>query len=458
MNRDTHPKKPRTRLVVVFAIGLALLGLLAAGSLRGGGGSEPGAASAAPAPVAVSVRAVEAVRGNVNAWVFAEGTARSARRAYLAFEVAGKVDWIADGPGGEPLRAGDAVTAGQTLAKLDARRVQVAARTAEAAVREAQTQATAAAAEVEQARADLSLRTLNLNKVTRLAQAGGAPPQELEEAQANAASAEAKLAGARSRVASAAASLETARARLDEQAVDAEQIALTSPIDGVVAYLNTEVGFYFQPSSIRTDDETNALLTVPIVVIDPTRFEVTVDVPAFQRLSLKPGQPARIVTGPGSTEEMVRGDGESADRGLGALPEGTVRGFVSTVNPAVSPGSRSVQVRIRTHESEGASDGLSPLQDGQHVTTWVQTDTREDVVVVPLSTLLHRDNRPYALVVNPTTQTAELRELRLGLQGFDTQEVISGVEPGERLVTDGRYQLSDGTPVRVIAERETTGE
>ena len=218
----------------------------------------------------------------------------------------------------------------------------------------------------------------------------------------------------------------------------------------MVAYLNTEVGFYFQPSSIRTEDETSALSTAPIVVIDPTRFEVTVSVPAYQRLSLEPGQPARIVTGLDSTEEMVRGAANSADRGLGSLPEATVRGEVFAVNPAVSPGGRSVQVKIRTE----ASDGPPPLQDGQHVTAWIQTATREGVVVVPLEALLFRDDRAFACVVDPATGTAELRALTLGLQGFDTREVLEGLEPGEVLVTDGRYQLSNGLPVRVIDAAE----
>ena len=207
VSRSTSTSRKRWVLGGVVAAAVAAATLLAV--LRPG---EEAPAAAPAAPAAVSVHTTEAFRGDVQAWVFAEGTARSARRAYLTFEVAGKVDWIAEGPGGEPLRAGDPVKEGQTLARLDARRVEVAARTAEAAVREAETQATAAAAEVEQARADLALRTLNLEKVTKLAAAGGAPPQELEEAEANAANAEAKLAGARSRVTAAAAALETAEA------------------------------------------------------------------------------------------------------------------------------------------------------------------------------------------------------------------------------------------------------
>ena len=70
-----------------------------------------------PHPVRVAVAESKPIR----AWVFAEGAARSVRREYLTFNQSGRVETIADGPGGEPLRAGDPVKAGDLLTEPDTR-------------------------------------------------------------------------------------------------------------------------------------------------------------------------------------------------------------------------------------------------------------------------------------------------------------------------------------------------
>jgi hypothetical protein len=45
----------------------------------------------------------------------------------------------------------------------------------------------------------------------------------------------------------------------------------------------------------------------------------------------------------------------------------------------------------------------------------------------------------------------------LGLAGLDAQEIRSGVKAGELLVTDGRFQLSDGALVQMLGA-ESTGK
>ena len=106
---------------------------------------------------AVTVRTAEAKLGSIQAWIFAEGTVRSARREYLTFENPGRVAFISAGPDGDELREGDPVAAGVLLAHQDQRQYLAEIRTAESSLHEAHTQLAVARAEFEQAKTDETL-------------------------------------------------------------------------------------------------------------------------------------------------------------------------------------------------------------------------------------------------------------------------------------------------------------
>jgi multidrug efflux pump subunit AcrA (membrane-fusion protein) len=52
-------------------------------------------------------------------------------------------------------------------------------------------------------------------------------------------------------------------------------------------------------------------------------------------------------------------------------------------------------------------------------------------------------------VLNGNDQV-ELRAVEVGLRGEEWIEILSGVEPGERVVTEGTRLLSDGARARVV--------
>lgn len=59
---------------------------------------------------------------------------------------------------------------------------------------------------------------------------------------------------------------------------------------------------------------------------------------------------------------------------------------------------------------------------------------------------------PYAFVAMPNgegTAIVEQRRLRVGQLTGSGLEVLSGVAPGDRLITAGMSKLQDGLPVRV---------
>lgn len=93
-----------------------------------------------------------------------------------------------------------------------------------------------------------------------------------------------------------------------------------------------------------------------------------------------------------------------------------------------------------------------------YVTVWIATDERQDVNVAPPNAFVYRENHPFVYVINRQTSTVELRSVKLGMQGFSGQEVISGIQEGDLLVTDGRFQLSNESIVKVLGDNLVEGE
>jgi RND family efflux transporter MFP subunit len=403
---------------------------------------------------AMTVRVAEARTGDVQAWIFAEGTARSTRREYLTFQNAGRIAWMATGDNGEELRAGDAVNKGELLAYQDQRRVKADLATARTSLIETETQAQVAQAEIQRARTDYELAQTTFHRYEALREKNSASAQEYDEAKTKAQLSNAAVEQARSRLSAAQAQIEAAQARIAQVEVSLEETELRAPIDGIVAYLNIEEGYYHNPSYLRTDSESAALQTVPIVIIDPSEFEVTVDVPSFQSQLLSVGQVALIDTGQdtnGGAPKTKEDEDQATWSSIAQLPKSPVRGEVYSVSPAVNPGARTVQVKVRT------TGETRRLEDGKYVTAWIATEAQKNVVVAPMGVFLYRDNEPYVYVVDPATRAARQRRVELGLAGLDAQEIRSGVKAGELLVTDGRFQLSDGALVQMLGA-ESTGK
>lgn len=389
----------------------------------------------------ISVYAAQTRIGAIQSWVFAEGTARSASREYLMFQSAGKITYVAP-----DLREGSVVKKGMLLAQQDQRSLK-------ADMIEARTAINVAQAELKQAKTQAVLAEKTFNRFATLLEQISASQQEYDEAKAKAENAKADILRAQSNIFAA-------KARLDQKQVRLEESELRAPSDGMVAYLNIEKGYYFMPGVVRTDSEEAALNTVPIVLIDPATFDVNVNIPVYDRDRVLVGQTVLIQTGH-SQQQLQSGSSQgnmplNQDTLLksrtGQIPPKELdspdylQGVVYSVNPTVSPSGLSIQVTIRTGNEKQS------LKDGMYVTAWIATERHENVVTAPLEAFLFRDNQPFVFVVDKDKASAALHAVSLGLQGFDRREVLSGVTPGQWLVTEGRYQLSNGARVRILEE------
>ena len=95
-------------------------------------------------------------------------------------------------------------------------------------------------------------------------------------------------------------------------------------------------------------------------------------------------------------------------------------------------------------------EGGTNLQDGEQLSAWIATVEKNRAIVAPFNAFIFRDRQPYVFVVKEAEDIVEQRRIKQGIEGLAKREIIEGVEPGEKLVTEGKNRLVNGAPVEII--------
>jgi len=279
---------------------------------------------------------------------------------------------------------GQRVRSGALLARLD-----------DAAVRDAYLSARSA---VRSAESLLQNAQRNLERSSRLAQAGALPERELETAQLNATNAEGALADARARLASAGKQL--------------GQTVVRAPITGVVSEREADAG----------DVVTVGAELFRIVDLGSLRLEATVPTAEIDRL--KVGMPVEFeVTG--------------YDRRF--------TGRIERINPAVDQNTGQVRIYVAIPNDKDA------LVAGLFAEGRVATDARK-AIAVPIDAVDQRGTTPVLHVIK--AGRVKQFPVRLGVQDESTDlvEIASGVAPGDTVLLGSAQGVAEGAAVRVSKE------
>ena len=121
--------------------------------------------------------------------------------------------------------------------------------------------------------------------------------------------------------------------------------------------------------------------------------------------------------------------GDAADIHLAAYPNRVVTGRIGNIGPILDPTLRTAKVRI-----ELANPGL--MRVGMFVTATVHGQTTDVHALVPATAVLHLHDRDWVYV--PAGEGRFVRREVVSGRMFPNrlQELLSGLQPGERVVTD----------------------
>lgn len=209
--------------------------------------------------------------------------------------------------------------------------------------------------------------------------------------------ARAALDRAESEARAAEAIVEAARRRLDDY-------VMRAPMGGVVLRRDGEIG--------EVVDTANTIF----VVGEPSPLRITAEVDEEDITRIVPGQRA-----------LVKAD---------AFPGRPLEGTLEEITPKGDPRLKVYRVRIALPDD-------TPLRIGMSIEANIVIREDREAVLAPASSV--RDGAVFVL-----DGTAVRRvPVRLGVQGPLRVEVLSGLEPGMRVVTDPPATLADGARVRL---------
>lgn len=140
--------------------------------------------------------------------------------------------------------------------------------------------------------------------------------------------------------------------------------------------------------------------------------------------------------------------GQQATLQVDAFPEQEFAGEVLRISPVVDAETGTFRVTV------SFSDDSARLRPGLFGRVEVVHDRRSGVPLVDESALMSEDGEVAVFVARPgedgAGHTAERRTIRIGYQGADGVEIISGLDEGEAVVTAGKNGLRDGASIRII--------
>ncbi len=430
-----HPKREsRSLLPAVAPFALLLLGL----AVPGCGGQE--AAPSGDAKKKAPAVAVEAARKEpIARLIELTGETAAVESAVIASTVEGRIGYL-------PWREGDRVEPEQgrpvKLVEIDRDLYKAEVRAAEAALDVARArlddmkagtrpeEIAKAAETVRQIEESAAFAKIDLDRVGKLAESGSIPGEALEKARVAHFAETARLAAARrhlemleagftktavavqeAMVKESSARLELARAKLDECVIHA-------PFKGTVMRVFARAG---DMASTRA----------PLLEIaDLSTLVVRTSAPEAYSSKIKEGMKAYV------TLDAVRGSQLQLE--------------VSRVFPGLDREMRTRTVEIRLSGAEGAAPGM-------FARIRIEIERDESAVTIPAQSVVTNPMGARVAFVVADGRAAQ-RILQTGIEQGGRAQVISGIAPGENVVTAGNEKLKDGVEVRIIEPGKPAGK
>ena len=206
---------------------------------------------------------------------------------------------------------------------------------------------------------------------------------------------------------------DTGRARLNGIESRMADRLVRAPFAGVVGLRNVSVGALVRPGDLIT------------TLDDDSVMKLDFSVPAVYMSRLKPGLNV-IATTPAWQDERF---------------EGTVKSVDSRIDPV----TRTVIVRALLDNPDHR------LRPGMLMHVEIASRQRE-AIVIPEECLVTRGRKQFVYVVDSAAgNTVERREVSIGTRKPGKVEIVSGLEAGELIITDGTLKVRPGSSVKIRA-------
>jgi len=211
------------------------------------------------------------------------------------------------------------------------------------------------------------------------------------------------------RLSLADAEVERAKASLSLARLKLAKTKITSPLACVVKEKRVSAGDFVKNG------------TPLFVIIQPNPIKLRFTVPEKDVGRLKMHQ-----------EVILKVDG---------FPGSEFKGKVNIVFPNVEEKTRTLQIEALVPNNNGI------LKPGLFAKVILYTAGERNTIVVPVTALLYEAEKVKVFTVEG--ERAKEREVKLGSKYGETMEIVEGIKEGEKVVTFGQQNLSEGAKINI---------
>ncbi|WP_256324638.1 efflux RND transporter periplasmic adaptor subunit [Selenomonas ruminantium] len=188
-----------------------------------------------------------------------------------------------------------------------------------------------------------------------------------------------------------------------------EDMILRAPRAGVIVYRSAEVGALA------------AAGTKTFVLVDNSHINIDCSIAENDAAILQPGMAVKV------TIDALGRD---------------FTGKIIFVSPAMEEGAKSYQVRISLEEAD------ETVKAGLFAHTAVDIMQKPQALFVPKEAVLTRNGQQYVFVLLEEDKV-EQRSVKIGLLNDESEEIIEGLNEGEKVVLTNQDKLRSGMKVKV---------
>ena len=387
----------------------------------GKGKKEEAEETEAPTPVQVET----AVLGAIDHVVTADAVFSPINQANVTPKISAPVKRML-------VNRGDHVRAGQVIAELEDRDLAAAVEEAKFQYEQAQSayatvtgatvveDQTKAQADVQSAQSAFDAAKKLYDSRVALQKEGALAQRQVDETRLQMVQAQTQLetaqqhlkslngVGRQEAIRTAQAQMNAAKAHMDTLGVQLSYARILSPIAGVVADRPVYAGEM-------------ASAGMPLIsIVDISQVRAVANVPVKEAESIRMGRPARV-----------------------AGPDGDVPGTVTVVSPAANANATTVEVWVQI-----ANPG-ERLKPGATARVSIIAETIQNTLVVPAAALLNGDEGRQKVMVVSSDSVAHERPVTVGVRQGARVQILSGIQPGEQVVTSGGLGLEDKAKVTI---------
>jgi HlyD family secretion protein len=137
--------------------------------------------------------------------------------------------------------------------------------------------------------------------------------------------------------------------------------------------------------------------------------------------------------------------GNAAELKVSGLDE-PVKGRITLVSPALDTGSTTIEVWVEAAKPNPA------LKPGMTVEVSMTGKTVKDAIVVPVGSVFKNpEGGTNYVVLAGTDQKAHWKTVQIGVRNGEDAQIISGINPGDPVISAGGYTLPDNTKIKIEA-------